>query len=58
MVMLPVFDHPGAVVTFLNFLKNENESIEVMPCHYEQGQWEISKEIFELIWPKKDVIYS
>jgi len=56
-VMLPVFDQPDAVVTFLNFLKNENESVEVMPCRYEQGEWEISRERIQTIWPKKGVLY-
>jgi hypothetical protein len=55
-VMIPVFDQPDAVATFLSFLKNKNDSIEVMPCCYEQGQWEIRKELFRLIWPKKGIL--
>lgn len=56
-VMIPVFEQPDAVATFLSFLKNKNDSIEVMPCCYEQGQWEIRKELFRLIWPKKGILY-
>ena len=56
-VMIPVFDQHEAVITFLDFLKNENETIEVMPCRYEQGEWKIRRERIQMIWPKKGVLY-
>jgi hypothetical protein len=56
-VMIPVFDRPDAVARFLSFLENENDSIEVMPCFYGQGQWEIAKEMYRLTWPKEGNLY-
>jgi len=51
-VMLPVFDHPNAVATFLSFLQNDNEVIDVKLCHFKQNQWKIDKELFKSKWPK------
>ncbi len=56
-VLIPIFDQADAVLIFLSFLKNQNESIEVMPVCYKEGQWEITQEPFKLIWPKKGIFY-
>lgn len=56
-VMIPIFDQPDTVAKFLGFLKNENETIEAAFCRFEQGQWNIDKESFNLIWPKNGILY-
>lgn len=51
-VMIPI-----DVVTFLNFLRSENESIKVSYCRLEQDHWEGDKESARIIWPKRGVLY-
>lgn len=57
--MIPVSDQANAIATFMEFLKNENDSIEVNICHFlqSQGQWEINKNSIRLVWPKKGILY-
>jgi hypothetical protein len=59
-VMIPCFDEPSAIVKFTDFLKNENDTIEVNLCHFEplQDQWVMSKKSFHLFWPKEGIIYQ
>jgi hypothetical protein len=56
-VMLPVYDRPDVVPTFLDFLRNQNESIAVAGYCYEQGEGhcKIIKELTPLNWPKTGV---
>jgi len=56
-VMMPIFDQPDAVATFLDFLQDENDSIEVYFCRLEQDGWVPEGEPFKLGWPKRDVLY-
>lgn len=56
-VMIPIFDQPDAVATFLGFLQNENNLIEGSLGCYRDGHWEISKELSKLVWPKTGVLY-
>ncbi len=56
-VMVPVLDQPDAVATFMDFLQNENDSIEISFCCFKQGHWEIDKETAELAWPKTGILY-
>ncbi len=56
-VLIPIFDQPENVEKYLNFLNNEHESIEVSLCRYNQEQWEMSKNIIKIKWPKKGILY-
>jgi hypothetical protein len=56
-VLVPVFDDPDRVVTFMDFLQNDNSAIQVASCRFEQNQWEISKDTRPLIWPKAGTLY-
>ncbi len=58
-VMLPNFDRVDTVPTFIDFLRNQNESISVAGCRHEQGEahWKIDKEPTRLTWPKKGNFY-
>jgi hypothetical protein len=56
-VLMPVFEQAEQAATFLGFLQNENTSIQVAVCRFEQNRWEVSKEIMPLIWPKSGTLY-
>lgn len=58
-IMLPTFEHHDNVPTFIDFLKNQNESISVTLCRYEQEDvsWSENKEATRLVWPKTGVLY-
>lgn len=56
-VMIPIFDQPDAVATFMGFLQNENDSIVVTFCRLEQGRWQINEESTKLVWPKSGILY-
>ncbi len=56
-VMIPIFDDPEQVVTFMDFLKNDHSNVQVASCHFERNQWELSKDTKPLIWPKEGVLY-
>jgi hypothetical protein len=53
--MLPVFDHPDAVATFMSFLQNQNELVEGKIYRFEQDQWQIDED-FKLNWPKTGIL--
>lgn len=56
-VLMPVFEQADQAATYLGFLKNGNESIQVAVCRFEQDRWEMSKETMPLVWPKGDTLY-
>ena len=58
-VMLPVYDRADMVSTYIDFLRNQRDSISVALCRYEKGQehWKINKEPTRLEWPKTGVLY-
>ena len=58
-VMLPIFDQVDMVPTFIDFLKNQNESISVAGYRYEQGEahWKLNNEPTRFIWLKTGVFY-
>ena len=56
-VLMPVFDNPEMVETYLSFLQNENEQLYVSWCQYKEGHWSIDKNIDRFIWPKKGILY-
>jgi hypothetical protein len=55
--LVPVFDHPDRVVTYMDFLKNENEAIQVTTCGFEQDHWIIEKGTRTMHWPKSGILY-
>jgi hypothetical protein len=55
-VMFPILCQPDSAATFLAFLKNENETLQVNKCYVQQwGQWEIGEDLITLDWPKQNV---
>lgn len=58
-VLTPTFSDDDTVVAYLNFLKNENEHLNVSWCQFneEEKQWEIDERIIELTWPKSGILY-
>lgn len=55
--LIPVFDHPDRVVTFMDFIENENEAIQVANCRFEKDRWLIEKDTKMMHWPKKGILY-
>jgi hypothetical protein len=59
-VMLPVFDFADSVPTFLDFLKNDNERIEVATGEFdtEKRRWTVYGDRRQQHWPKQGILYS
>ncbi len=55
-VLLPYFDQPDSVVRFFDFLKNNNEEIDVALMCFEQGHFELTRAT-KIIWPKSGILY-
>lgn len=51
-VMIPI-----DVNTFIDFLRNENDSVKASFCCLEQNYWKIEKESNRIVWPKQGVLY-
>lgn len=56
-VLIPVFDKPETVETFMNFLSNSQDTINVRVCRFEKNRWEIDKSIRTIAWPKDGTLY-
>ena len=58
-VMLPVFDWIDSVPIFLDFLKNDNERIEVATGEFDRTnqRWTIYGDRREQFWPKHGLLY-
>jgi hypothetical protein len=58
-VLLPVFDEVESIVTFMDFLRNDNESIQVTVAEYdrEAGCWREEWKARSMTWPKTGVLY-
>lgn len=56
-VLMPVFEKADQAATYLNFLENANESIQVAVCQFEDDAWKISKETKPLVRPKAGTLY-
>ena len=54
-IMLPTFMAPEDIAFYLNFMKNDVESIDVCWGQFKSDHWEISKAKTTLRWPKKGV---
>jgi hypothetical protein len=54
-VMLPAFDFADAVPTFLGFLRNDNDRIEVATGEYDSGnrRWTVFNDRMQQRWPKR-----
>lgn len=55
-VLLPFFDQPEAVDKYFRFLKDENETIEVVLMQFEQEQFKLLRAT-TVIWPKNGTLY-
>jgi hypothetical protein len=55
--LMPVFEQAEQAATYLEFLKNGNESIQVAVCRFKQDRWEISNNTMPLNWPKSGTLY-
>jgi hypothetical protein len=56
-VLMPVFEKAEQAATYLGFLNNGNECVQVAVCRFEEDRWEISKETKPLVWPKSGTLY-
>lgn len=56
-VMVPVLDKTENVVKFLNFLKDDTETLNVSICQIDSDRWTTSKEIIQMFWPKSGTLY-
>lgn len=58
-VMLPVFDFVESVPVFLDFLKNDNEWIEVATGEFDTAnrRWTIHGDRRQQCWPKQGILY-
>jgi hypothetical protein len=58
-VMIPLFTSSDSVPTFLEFMKNENEQIQVSTAEFfaEDQKWIRYGDRREMIWPKQGLIY-
>lgn len=56
--MVPVFDHPDGVKTFLDFQKSSNESITATTMRFAEGRWEMAKDTISMNWPKTGVFFD
>jgi hypothetical protein len=57
-VMLPTFITPEDIAFYLDFIKNNVETIEVCWGQFKGDHWEISKATRKLRWPKTGVLMS
>jgi hypothetical protein len=58
-VLMPTFSDDEAAATFFDFLKNDNETVNVTTGRYDrtQGIWELNPHRNPLHWPKSGVLY-
>ena len=58
-VMLPVFDWIESVPVFLEFLKNDNERIEVATAEFDTANrsWTVYGDRRQQVWPKQGTLY-
>ncbi len=56
--MVPVFDHPDGVKTFVDFQKSSNESITARSTRFTEERWEIAKQTTRIEWPKTGVFFD
>jgi hypothetical protein len=56
-VLIPVLEESDAAAMFSRFLQDQNDTIEVSCCRFQRGQWETSREVATLTWPKAGVLY-
>jgi hypothetical protein len=58
-VMVPAFDSADSVPTFLDFLENDNERIQVSTGEFDprNRRWIIYADRREQIWPKQGLLY-
>ena len=56
-VLLPVFEQAEQAATYLNFLKNGNECIQIATCWFKNDQWEMTKNTIPLNWAKTGILY-
>jgi hypothetical protein len=56
-VMIPASSNPNMIDTYLSFLRNKNESINVSVCQLNQNHWNVSPERIPMLWPKTGMLY-
>ena len=58
-VMLPVFDWIESVPIYLDFLKNDNERIEVATGEFDTAKrcWTVYGDRRQQVWPKQGLLY-
>ena len=56
-VLMPVFEEPALIDRYLRFLENDEDTIEVRLCKYENGAWNVSPDCGKQNWPKTGILY-
>jgi hypothetical protein len=59
-VLLPGFSHPDSVELYLDFLRNDKESIRAHECEFDPAQcrWVVSPQAIDVAWPKKGATFE
>ena len=58
-VMIPIFTSADSVPTFLGFMRNENERIQLSTAEFDSlnQKWIMYGDLREVIWPKEGLLY-
>jgi hypothetical protein len=58
-VMIPIFTSAESVPTFLDFMRNENERLQVSTMQFDstKQQWIVYGDRREILWPKHGLLY-
>lgn len=55
-VLMPAFLHPDSVAAYVDFLKNDTETLRMNNCQFNQQNksWDVEPDSFQVHWPKRD----
>jgi hypothetical protein len=56
-VLIPLFSEIEAVATFMEFINNNHDEVNVNFCKFEKNLWRIDKSANTLTWPKDGTLY-
>lgn len=56
-VLIPIFDDPESIAYYLDFMKNDHETLRVQYCIFEEGKWNVDPNAINLSWPKTGTLY-
>ena len=56
-VLMPIFDNAEMVNTYLSFLHNKNENLDISLCYFDGEHWEIDEVVQRIYWPKDGILF-